>query len=331
MDLLTLDLSCKPSTLSTICQEYKFIGFYFAAHWAPPARNFLPKLISAYKSLNSGSKQLQIIFVSFDRDEESFEAYSEEMPWPSVPYKNIEHRVKLAHYFQLENTFNLVVINSNLKLISKNGVNELREKGMSSVELWEVISDNVKNFSVSPSCEKGHLMSYVNVFEKIRCCFCKNEIIKGWTCQECSVSVCQTCQESFSNSILAEKEELMCFRSHRLRRSTNLNAYYQKKFLNSQYSCRTCNLFPDGTGLHCYSCLFDICYLCEQILSSKPSVKCPQSHSMIWAHDLCAQIEEKYKRCEFRCEKCHESFLGGGAFSCSSCEFYICLRCTKVN
>ena len=329
LDLLSLDLSCKPISLSSICEEYKFVGFYFAAHWAPPARNFLPKLISAYKSINSSEKLLQIVFVSFDRDEESFEAYSEEMPWPSVPYKNAEHRVKCAHYFLLENPFRLVIINSNLKVISKNGIEELKEKGTQSTDWWELISENVKNFSVSPSCDKGHSMNYVSAFEKIRCGFCKAEIVKGWNCVECSLSVCQLCEESFSNSVLAEAENLMCLRSHRMRRSTGLNDYYQKKFLNARYSCRTCNLFPDGTGLHCYSCLFDICYACEKIIESPPTVKCSQNHLMAWTHDVCVKIEQKYKRCEFRCEKCNESFMGGGSFSCTICEYYLCLRCTK--
>ena len=329
LQITELELADSSLKMIEILSQVKFLAFYFAAHWAPPARNFLPKLISAYNSINSSQKVFEVVFVSFDRDEDSFEAYSEEMPWPKVPYKNSEARIKVAHSFQLDNPFKLVIISPNLKILSKSGIEELKEKGTQCVDWWDIISENVKNFSSSPFCEKGHSMNYVNAFEKIRCGFCRGEIVKGWSCPECALSVCQICQEWFSNSLA--DTSILCLRSHRMRRSQKLNEYYLKKFLNEEYTCRTCNTFPKGTGLHCYSCIFDMCENCMKTVETQPTGKCSNGHSLSWTHDLCVKNEEKYNRCEFRCEKCRESYLGGGGFACMPCEFYLCLRCIKVN
>lgn len=323
--LTEIELSVPSLTMIQILSEVKFVGFYFAAHWSPPARLFKKMLISAYNSINSPKKILEIVFVSFDRDDESFEAYSDDMPWIKVPFKNSQQRISIAHHFQIENPFKLIVLTQNLKILSKTGIEELKEKGTQCIDWWEIISENVKNFTSSPFCEKGHSMTYIDALEKIRCAFCRGEIIKGWNCAECALSVCQICEEWFSNSVPAPS--ILCLRSHPMRRSQKLNEYYLKKFLNDKYTCRTCNLFPTGTSLHCFSCLFDMCEKCEKVVESQPSGKCSEGHSLSWVHDLCMKIEEKYKRCQFRCEKCKESYLGGGAFACLNCEFYVCLGC----
>merc|ERR1711920_713696 len=57
----------------------KPIGLYFSAHWCPPCRGFTPKLAEFYKD---GLKdKMEIIFVSSDRDESSFNDYFGEMPF----------------------------------------------------------------------------------------------------------------------------------------------------------------------------------------------------------------------------------------------------------
>merc|ERR1719409_577581 len=52
----------------------KYIGLYFSAHWCPPCRGFTPDLIKAYKD-HLKAKNLEIIFVSSDRDAASFQEY----------------------------------------------------------------------------------------------------------------------------------------------------------------------------------------------------------------------------------------------------------------
>jgi len=62
----------------------KVIGLYFSAHWCPPCRSFTPQLVAAYEQHLKG-KNLQIVFVSSDRDQQSFLEYYGTMPWLAIP------------------------------------------------------------------------------------------------------------------------------------------------------------------------------------------------------------------------------------------------------
>ena len=64
----------------------KLIGLYFSAHWCPPCRNFTPKLVEFYRMLKGLGKPFEIVFVSADNDESSFQQYFSEMGWLAVPY-----------------------------------------------------------------------------------------------------------------------------------------------------------------------------------------------------------------------------------------------------
>jgi len=65
--------------------EGKVIGLYFSAHWCPPCKAFTPKLVQTYSALKAAGKQLEIIFVSGDRDAQSFAEYFSTMPWLAIP------------------------------------------------------------------------------------------------------------------------------------------------------------------------------------------------------------------------------------------------------
>jgi len=62
----------------------KVIGLYFSAHWCPPCRMFTPELVKAYKD-HLKAKDLEVIFVSSDRDQDAFLEYYGTMPWLAIP------------------------------------------------------------------------------------------------------------------------------------------------------------------------------------------------------------------------------------------------------
>jgi len=64
--------------------EGKVIGLYFSAHWCGPCRHFTPTLVKAYNDCLK-AKNLEIIFVSSDRDQASFAEYYGTMPWLAIP------------------------------------------------------------------------------------------------------------------------------------------------------------------------------------------------------------------------------------------------------
>ncbi|XP_071790019.1 nucleoredoxin-like [Asterias amurensis] len=69
----------------------KVVGLYFSAHWCPPCRAFTPDLVKWYnnfKAKSSNGANLELVFVSADRDEDSFLDYFKTMPWLAVEYDN---------------------------------------------------------------------------------------------------------------------------------------------------------------------------------------------------------------------------------------------------
>ncbi|CAF0902929.1 unnamed protein product [Didymodactylos carnosus] len=71
----------------------KVIGLYFSGHWY-----FTPVLAEFYTKY-SESKKLEIIFVSSDRDEKSYQEYYNGMPWLSLEYKDREKKDELSKRF----------------------------------------------------------------------------------------------------------------------------------------------------------------------------------------------------------------------------------------
>ena len=81
--------------VSSLDGEGKVVGLYFSAHWCPPCRGFTPKLAEWYTKLTSGAlkDKVEIVFVSSDRDEKSFNEYFAEMPWLALPFENRDKKV----------------------------------------------------------------------------------------------------------------------------------------------------------------------------------------------------------------------------------------------
>jgi nucleoredoxin len=73
-----------PTTIETKSLAGKRVALYFSAHWCPPCRAFTPHLATYYKTLKPDD--LDIVFVSWDRDESKFNEYYASMPWKALPF-----------------------------------------------------------------------------------------------------------------------------------------------------------------------------------------------------------------------------------------------------
>ncbi|CAA7018349.1 unnamed protein product [Microthlaspi erraticum] len=69
----------------------KKIGLYFSASWCSPCHMFTRHLLEAYNEL-SPKACFEVVFVSCDKDEESFGDYFAKMPWLAVPFTDQETR-----------------------------------------------------------------------------------------------------------------------------------------------------------------------------------------------------------------------------------------------
>ncbi|XP_057949038.1 probable nucleoredoxin 1 [Malania oleifera] len=70
----------------------KTVGVYYTAAWCCPSRKFTPKLVEAYRELSAKTAKagFEIVYVSQDEDEETFNEFFSEMPWLAVPYSDSE-------------------------------------------------------------------------------------------------------------------------------------------------------------------------------------------------------------------------------------------------
>ena len=74
---------------------------YFSAHWFHHCRAFTPKLVSTYEKMKAAVKDMEIVFVSWDREKEKFDEYYQEMPWATFPFKDTRIE-KLVSLFELD-------------------------------------------------------------------------------------------------------------------------------------------------------------------------------------------------------------------------------------
>jgi nucleoredoxin len=87
----------------------KRVCVYFSAHWCPPCRAFTPKLAEAYNAIKAKDKAFEVIFISSDRDESSFEEYFSTMPWLALPFGD-KRKESLSRIFKVRGIPMLVAL-----------------------------------------------------------------------------------------------------------------------------------------------------------------------------------------------------------------------------
>uniref|UniRef100_UPI00358FAD39 nucleoredoxin isoform X2 n=1 Tax=Myxine glutinosa TaxID=7769 RepID=UPI00358FAD39 len=97
------------------------IGLYFSANWCPPCKAFTPLLCETYRRVREAGKKFEIIFVSSDRSEESFQQYFGEMPWLAVPYADTQRRESLGKLYSIQGIPSLILLDPGGHLITSTG------------------------------------------------------------------------------------------------------------------------------------------------------------------------------------------------------------------
>ena len=111
----------------------KTIGLCFSAQWCIPGVNFTPKLISIHHKIkqmlaekqgnnNDQEEDFEIVFVSSDHDQTSFDSYFDTMPWLALPFGDPNIRNLLKH-FDVKGIPCLVILGTDGKTITRNGRN----------------------------------------------------------------------------------------------------------------------------------------------------------------------------------------------------------------
>lgn len=94
---------------------------YFSAHWCGPCRQFTPALSKFYTDLKQKRSDFEIVFVSSDRDDASFDDYFGTMPWVALPFSEREKKAQLSSQYGVRGIPTLVVLNTDGSVITKDG------------------------------------------------------------------------------------------------------------------------------------------------------------------------------------------------------------------
>ena len=66
-----------------------------------------------FKSSNKNEKQVEIIYISSDLDEEGFDSSIKKMPWKAIPYTNNIIRTRLIEFAQVTEIPRICLLDSN--------------------------------------------------------------------------------------------------------------------------------------------------------------------------------------------------------------------------
>ncbi|KAF8698721.1 hypothetical protein HU200_034973 [Digitaria exilis] len=111
--------------------EASAVALYFSASWCPPCRRFTPKFIEVYEALTSQDKSLEVVFVSRDRDEESFNAYFAKMPWLAVPFNDSKCLQRLISCYKVNGIPNVVILSRETgEINTKDGLKFISDYGI---------------------------------------------------------------------------------------------------------------------------------------------------------------------------------------------------------
>ncbi|CEG44800.1 Thioredoxin, nucleoredoxin and related proteins [Plasmopara halstedii] len=100
----------------------KIIGFYFSGSYCPPCRKFTPLLDIVYNNIKkAGHDDVEIIFISSDKEEAKFTEYYDEMPWIALPYKRRDLKLELCEKFGIKTVPTLIFFNERGEVVEREG------------------------------------------------------------------------------------------------------------------------------------------------------------------------------------------------------------------
>lgn len=119
----------------------KVIGLYFSAHWCGPCRQFTPYLKQVYNEWKKQNYQVEIVFISGDRDYNEFKSYfnNDHGSWLAIPFES-QKRQTINQHFQVRGIPSLIFLDCYGNVIERDGRRILQQQGANS---FHVLSQNI--------------------------------------------------------------------------------------------------------------------------------------------------------------------------------------------
>lgn len=123
------------------------IGLYFSGEYCKYCKEFTPILIDAYPQLLDNN--IDIVYVSSDKNIEQYNQYRSTQPWQSISYEETDLRKSLRVEFDIKTIPALLFFDVNQRLlIEPNGRNLIRDdcnntiKNLTSMTIPDYDSDD---------------------------------------------------------------------------------------------------------------------------------------------------------------------------------------------
>ena len=130
---------------ATVLKDSEFIGLYFGAHFAPPCRLFTTVLTKFYDQVKEDGSKFEVVFVSFDGNNDAFERNFALMPWTAVSYAQSENIEALKQRYGANKVPMLVILDNEGNLISYEGRQEIVNNSTEAFKLWQEVKDKAQH------------------------------------------------------------------------------------------------------------------------------------------------------------------------------------------
>lgn len=119
----------------------KLIGLYFSAEWCGPCREFTPLFAQVYDDIREqrGEDELEVVYISYDREEEKFKSYFAEMPWLALPYVKRDLKSEVAKRYGIRGVPMLFFVDAQGEVITGDGRDLVEEHGADIDGLLKVL------------------------------------------------------------------------------------------------------------------------------------------------------------------------------------------------
>ncbi|XXG40725.1 hypothetical protein AAC387_Pa01g1371 [Persea americana] len=114
----------------------KHVLLYFSAHWCTPCRALQPKLTKVYHEIKAKDPAFELIFISTDWDQNSFDDNFSSMPWLALPFGDKRNKF-LSRTFKISGIPWLVAIGPTGKTITTEARNLVAVHGSDAYPFTE--------------------------------------------------------------------------------------------------------------------------------------------------------------------------------------------------
>ncbi len=137
-----------------VCRNslFCFIKFYLFYVRCPPCRGFTPVLIEFYKA-HAEEKNFEIIFLSSDSDQESFDEYYKDMPWLTLDYNEQDKKEELSTKFEVNGIPTFILLDGDSgEVVCKDARSQVQKKDKKGEDFPWKSSDEKESKKESKDC-----------------------------------------------------------------------------------------------------------------------------------------------------------------------------------